>query len=242
MKALVIVALWACTDGVADTGEIYSRGGESIVCGLGVDGDTISIEDLEAGMQRALERDEVLHLFAHRPSVTISHARLAEIFATATRSGLPYVTFVDLREHRGAGLAFGFDDAFVPEWFAVRELLAAYGARVTFFVSNFAELDRDRRDQLHLLAADGHAIEAHGMGHRNAASYVDDYGLPAYLAHEIDPLLAAMREDGFAPTTFAYPYGDRTSQLDDALLDRFAALRSVSYLDRSLVQSAPCPY
>jgi peptidoglycan/xylan/chitin deacetylase (PgdA/CDA1 family) len=95
---------------------------------------------------------------------------------------------------------------------------------------------------LHALEVEGHAIEAHGMGHRNAAEYVDTYGLAKYLADEIDPLLEQMRRDGFNPTTFAYPYGDRTRALDQALLERFSLLRSLSYLDRSLINTSPCPH
>lgn len=113
---------------------------------------------------------------------------------------------------------------------------------MTFFVSNLGELDASERAMLHALAGEGHAIEAHGMGHRDAAVYVERYGLITYLADEIDPLLAIMQTEGFAPTTFAYPYGDRTSELDRALLERFTLLRSLSYLDRSAINSAPCPH
>jgi hypothetical protein len=55
------------------------------------------------------------------------------------------------------------------------------------------------------------------------------HGLDAYLADDIDPALAAMRADGWAPIVFAYPMGHRTAEIDRALLDRegFALLRSV---------------
>ena len=150
------------------------------------------------------------------------------------------VTFPELATQRGAGISFGFDDAFVDDWFALRVTLLARGARVTFFVSNFGELTSQQRMMLRTLAADGHAIEAHGMGHRDAADYVDKYGLRAYIRDEIDPMLEAMAEEGMVPTTFAYPYGDRTTEIDRALLQRFRLLRSLSYLDRSLSNTAPC--
>ena len=81
----------------------------------------------------------------------------------------------------------------------------------------------------------------HGECEGNAPAFVDAYGLSAYLAQEIDPMLDAMARDGFNPTTFAYPYGARTTEIDGALLERFALLRSLSYLDRSVSNTAPCP-
>jgi peptidoglycan/xylan/chitin deacetylase (PgdA/CDA1 family) len=137
--------------------------------------------------------------------------------------------------------AAGFDDHFVDDWYALRDVFKAHKARITFFVANYGDLGPARIAKLHKLAADGHAIEAHGMGHRDAAQDVDQHGLSAYLAVEIDPLLKAMNADGFHPTTFAYPFGSRTAELDNALLQRFQLLRSLTYTDKSLINSAPCP-
>jgi hypothetical protein len=242
LHVVVLATLAACAADVDAVDETFARGGgERVLCGLGVDGTHIALEQLEAGMARARERDEVLNLFAHRPGVTIAVERVAAILDAAIRAELALVTFPELTHAQPAGLALGFDDAWVSEWFALRELFATRRARVTFFVSNFHELDPPQIEMLHALARDGHAIEAHGMGHRNAPDYVDRHGLAAYLAVEIDPLLGAMRAHGFSPTTFAYPYGDRTTELDAALLERFTLLRSVTYRDRSPIQSAPCP-
>jgi hypothetical protein len=248
VKTFVLAALLmsACApEPLADSDSSYARWSQDrVVCGVGVDGDKISLGDIEAGMRRALDRDEVLILFGHDPLHTISRARVDAILDAADRAGLPYVTFPELADPAlggTAGFVLAFDDAFVDDWFALRDTFAAHGARVTFFVSNYGDLSRVQIGELHALAADGHAIEAHGMGHRDAPDFVDRHGLDKYLAKEIDPLLDAMHADGFAPTTFAYPYGDRTGELDHALLERFTLLRSLTYLDRSLINSAPCP-
>ena len=50
----------------------------------------------------------------------------------------------------------------------------------------------------------------------------------AHVADEIHVGLAAMRGDGFTPTSFAYPFGRHTAVLDAALLQEFRIVRSTS--------------
>jgi Polysaccharide deacetylase len=244
--ALAFTLVAGCApDDLADTDSSYDRWShDRVLCGVGVDGDGISVHEIEAGMQRAMDRGEVLILFGHDPRHTIDPARVDRILGAADRAGLPFVTFPELADPAMAntpGFVLAFDDAYVDDWWSLRDVFRARAARVTFFVSNYGDIKPAGIAELHALAADGHAIEAHGMGHRDAPDFVDRHGLDKYLAQEIDPLLDAMHADGFTPTTFAYPYGDRTGELDAALLRRFKLLRSLTYLDRSLINSAPCP-
>lgn len=246
MRWIAIAALLAgacASDPLDDTdGTFDTWSGQRVLCGLGVDGQTVPLAQIERGVRRAIDRDQVLILFGHDAGRTIPRERVDAILADADRAGLPTLTFPELADATPrAGLVLGFDDYFVDDWYALRDVFAAHHARVTFFVSDYGDLTPAQKDELHALAADGHAIEAHGMGHRDAPDYVDQHGVASYLAVEIDPELAAMRADGFAPTTFAYPYGDRTRELDEALLTRFRLLRSLTYLDRSAINSAPCP-
>lgn len=240
---LALLCAAGCSVELAHEDSAYARhDGERVLCGVGIDGDALALGDIERGLQRARSAGEVLILFAHDPGRTVTHERLDAILGLAAAADVPLLTFPELAtEAPTAGLAFGFDDAYVEAWFALRDVFTAHRARVTFFVSNYGALDERERDMLHQLASDGHAIEAHGMGHRDAPIYVERYGLGAYLRDEIDPLLEAMRADGFAPTTFAYPYGARTSAIDAALLERFALIRSLTYLDRGPTNAAPCP-
>jgi peptidoglycan/xylan/chitin deacetylase (PgdA/CDA1 family) len=244
-RAAVLAAIGyasGCTTEIAHADEIYADGSERVLCGLSVDGTSPTLDHLEHAMVRAGTRSEAVILFAHEPGRTIAPSRVDAILALAARAGLETFTFPELADRipRG-GLVFAFDDAYVEPWFELRDIFARHAARVTFFVSNYAELDQRQRAMLHVLQDEGHAIEAHGMGHRNAPVYVERHGLAAYLSVEVDPLLELLARDGFHPRTFAYPYGDRTSELDHALLDRFDLIRSVTYLDRSVVNSAPCP-
>lgn len=243
MRWLIVLLATGCqTVELADREAAFVHDGdERVLCGVGVDGDDIELPEIEHAMQRALATNRVLLLFAHHPSISIDPRRVIDVLDTAARVGLPFITFPELATQRGrAGLSFAFDDNYVDDWMALRDGLR--GRPVTFFVSNWDALSADQISALHELAGDGHAIEAHGMGHRDAMLYVDKHGIAEYVAREIDPLLAAMREAGFAPTTFAYPYGTRTTELDDALLERFQLVRSLTYLDASALAEAPCPY
>jgi peptidoglycan/xylan/chitin deacetylase (PgdA/CDA1 family) len=114
-------------------------------------------------------------------------------------------------------------------WYAIRPQLLAVGARVTFFVSRYAALRDEQHAKLHELAADGHAIEAHGVLHLRAPEYVEDHGLAAYLDNEVVPSIEVMRADGFPVTSFAYPFGARTAEIDDEILEHVAILRSISF-------------
>jgi hypothetical protein len=207
MRTIMVLCalLVGCTRPIDDVDEMYARDdAERVLCGLGVDGEAIPLDEIERAMKRAIEQHEVLILLAHEPGQSITYDRIDAILTLADKVGLPYVTFPELATRRDrAGFSFGFDDYYVEAWFALREILQAHHARVTFFVSNFAEFTEHQRAMLHALEDDRNAIEAHGMGHRDAAEFVDAYGLTKYLADEIDPMLDVMARDGFAPTTFA---------------------------------------
>src|SRR5439155_3191160 len=115
-----------------------------------------------------------------------------------------------------------------------------YGAHVTFFVSRYIALEDYQHGQLHDLAADGHDIAAHTVLHLNAPLYVEDHGVAAYLDDEALPSIDVLRSDGFDVTSFAYPFGARTGELDDALLEHIPIVRSVAFAYYGTVQS-PCP-
>lgn len=240
------VGLAACSrPPMAEIDELF-RGfdGRRVLCAAGLD--DVAGNDLasvESGLDRAAERGEVLSLYAHEPGRTVPVERIEEVLAAARDRQLDFVTYRDLAAGGPprAALSLSFDDAHVDEWFALRELLADYDARVTFFVTRFDLLSDERRDKLHQLAADGHSIEAHGLRHRNAPEYVEERGLAAYLEEEAVPSIDLLRADGFDPVAFAYPFGSRTGELDRALLRRARLLRSVTYTVESPLVTDPCP-
>jgi hypothetical protein len=230
---------------LADIDELYYDWDDRrVLCAAGLDDSAGNdFDSVESGLERAAARGEVISLYAHKPGGTVSVERIDRVLGAAGRLGLDFVTYRDLaaRGPARAALSLSFDDAHVDEWFALRELLDRHGARVTFFVTRYDRLSERRRDELRALAGDGHAIEAHGLRHRNAPEYVEENGLEAYLDDEARPSIELLRSDGFDPVAFAYPFGARTGELDRALLDEVALLRSVSFSIESPLVSDPCP-
>jgi hypothetical protein len=248
MRALVVglAAIAACArPPLSDIDELfYDWDGRRVLCAAGLDDSAGNDwQSVESGLERAAASGEVLSLYAHRPGGTVSVERIERVLAAAERLGLDFVTTRDLIAGgpARAGLALSFDDAHVDDWFALRGLFDEHAARVTFFVSRYDRLSEARRDRLRLLAGDGHAVEAHGLRHRNAPEYVEENGLGAYMDEEARPSIDLLRDDGFDPVAFAYPFGARTGELDSALLDEVELLRSVTFTVESPLVSDPCP-
>ncbi len=218
-----------------------------VLCGVTIDDELADafvpdLDNLREGMERARRREEVLIFYAHEPGAGLSVERLESVLALAEAQGLPFFTFDELHgTPQGAGIALTFDDAHIDEWHGQRALFAAYGARVTFFVTRIHRLSTSRLDKLHDLYSDGHAIESHGLNHINAPDYVEAYGLQAYIDDEVVPSLRVLRREGFAPTTFAYPFGARTSEIDRAVLEHVELVRSIAWTIRSPLVADPCP-
>jgi hypothetical protein len=93
---------------------------------------------------------------------------------------------------------------------------------------------------LHQLVDAGNDIEAHSILHLRAPEYVEDNGLSAYLNDEAQPSIDDLEAAGFPIVAYAYPFGSRTSELDDALLKRVSVIRSVAFPWSGGV-SSPCP-
>ncbi len=132
-------------------------------------------------------------------------------------------------DSKTGGIAITFDDAYVGEWFSIKELLKSYGARVTFYVSEFNLLTEDLVNKLRILQYEGHEIGFHSLRHLNAVKFVKETSLDQYLAAEIIPGIAIMSEHGFVLSSFSYPYGAHTHQLDKALLKSFNHVRGTAF-------------
>ena len=240
---------WAALCGVAlaaagcraDDWLQYDWDDRRIVCSYSID--DLSTDEpwfvIDEQLETARRRSSVALLHAHAPGKTVSLARLAAVLDSAQRRGLDFVTYADFADGGGAtalprpALALALDDHAIGTWYAARELFAARGARVTLFVSAFAETTDEERAQLAELAAAGHSVQAHSVGHLSAPAYAAAHGVDAYLADEALPSIQLLRAAGYAPTAFAYPFGSHTDELDAALLEHVARVR---------VGPRPCPY
>ena len=213
-------------------------------CATGIDDVTgVDQAGIDAALERAVERAEVVELYAHSPGNSVAVATIEHVLAGAAARGLRFVTYPELAAgtlDRGPGVALSFDDNRTHTWTATRELFMRYGARVTFFVSRYAAITDEQRAQIRQLADDGHAIEAHSVAHLRGPRYVEDHGLAAYLADEALPSIEVLRADGYEVTTYAYPFGARTGELDAALLGHVTLLRSVAFTLN--VATSPCPH
>ena len=206
-----------------------------MVCSFSIDNKSVVGADaIAAGLGRAQADGTVIHLYAHRPGITVDASTIELVLAEAADRGLPFVTYRDLVEGIGtAGLALSFDGHFAAGWHAMRPMFDRYGAKVTFFISSFYVLTESEVGQLRELEGDGHAIEYHSTNHLDAEEFAASKGIDRYLAEEIFPDLDRMHEAGFTPVSFAYPFGTRTAAIDGALLQHFRLLRAIRYT---------CPY
>ena len=209
--------------------------------------DTVAGADLDnvlRGLDRARDRKQVIGLYAHVPGDTVPLDKLTAVLDGAVARGLDFVTFPELSQSdqpRG-GIALDLDDDAIDAWTAYRPELLAHNARVTLFVTRFDLLQPNQVAELHQFDADGDAIEAHSARHLNAPDYVTEHGLQAYLDNEALPSITNLENSGFHPTAYAYPFGARSDELDNALLKlpNIERLRSVNFVLGGLV-SSPCP-
>lgn len=242
MLTLSLLALAACQYNVDHADRAFYNGDERKVhCAIDIDSYArISAASIETGLDRAQQRGEVLELYTHEPGVTVAWNTIETVLAGAQARGLSFVTYADIANGthiNGGGLALSFDDSSLSSWLAGRELFERYRARLTFFVSNWKP---SMREGLRALAADGHDIEPHSVHHLRGPVVVEERGLAAYLSEEIVPSIEVLRNDGFAASVFAYPYGARTSETDRAILEHVSVLRSVAFAWDSPATD-PCP-
>lgn len=200
------------------------------------------LDNVLAGLDRAAQRGEIIELFAHRPGTTVGWDDLEVVLAGAAQRNLRFFTYAELLDGPAEpGIALSFDDAAISAWYEGRELFARYGARATFFVTRYAEWTQEGRQMLRTLAADGHSVEPHGRHHLDAPQFVEEHGVRAFLRDEVLPSIDALVAEGYTPTTYAYPYGKRTSETDRAILAYLPRVRSLTYSFRAPLVSTPCP-
>lgn len=230
MLGALLWGLSGCDLTLSSYDEIYSRGADHFVlCSNSIDNkNSVSSDEMAEALTRAKLDGTTLHLYAHRPGDTVEVSTLEDLLSAAVERDVGFVTYEALTAGEAPGtLALSFDDHNLASWVAMRPMLDRYGARVTFFISSYSGLEPEDQAKIRELADDGHDIEFHSVRHKNAPDYAAEHGVEAYVADEIVPGLAAMRAAGYATTVFAYPYGARTAELDDALAPHFANLRAI---------------
>lgn len=128
-----------------------------------------------------------------------------------------------------AGVILSFDDAYVSEWMATDQKLKKYNWKGTFFVCRINNFRHAQVKKLLQLQKEGHEIGGHGLQHLNAADYTRVHTINEYMNDEIYPMLHLMNFYGLKVSSFAYPYGGRTTKLDTALLKKFKKVRGRAF-------------
>jgi hypothetical protein len=237
---VVMIAILLAAVGCRDEHWLtYPWDDRKIVCSQPMDNlkESTPWEMVDQQMEEAELTNSVITLHAHIVGETISVEALEHIFQMAEQHHLSYVTYRDMAEPDPtprAGLAFAFDDSRIDTWFGVRDVLLAHHARVTFFVTRWAEATDTDRAQLQTLFDDGNDVEPHSVKHLLAPPYVHEHGLDAYMTDEFQPSIDALVASGYPPpAAYAYPFGRDTAELDDAIL---------KVVPRVRVSPGVCPY
>jgi len=235
MRALVLVAVLAGCIGGDHLG--YSWDGRQVLCSLAVDdlSHDAPWEQVDAEIQHAADAGTVALFHAHDPGRTISVAAIQRLLGLADAAGLAYVTYAELVPDAAPhpAIALAFDDEYVDDWLQLAAPeLSAHGARVTFFVTRVAMYDAVAVDELAQLAAMGHAVEAHSVGHLHARDYEAQHGIAAYVADEVLPSIQILEDNGYHVTSYAFPFGESDDALDAAVLE---------HVERVRVSPGSCP-
>jgi PKD repeat protein len=131
-----------------------------------------------------------------------------------------------------AGIALTFDDTSIDQWYAIRGMLQQYNAHVTFFVSQYQNLEPYQIDELKALQADGHEIGFHGVNHVEADTYLSqNHTVQEYIDNEVIPGINLMRADGFNTVDFALPGGSGSEniELTNSLQQYFTHIRGINH-------------
>jgi len=146
--------------------------------------------------------------------------------------GILFILFLAIiscqqKDVKRPGICISFDDRSIKEWYGMRELLKRYNSHVTFFVTQFDSLDSGEIEMLKELEKEGHEIGSHGALHVVSEYYIKEKTYKEYIEHEIDASIFCMKKNGFAPRSFAYPYGAKYWFTDMILLKKFRVIRGV---------------
>ena len=133
-------------------------------------------------------------------------------------------------DFQGPGaIVLTFDDKHVDEWYLADSIFSNYDWKATFCVTAYDKLTENKKLKLMTLQNNGHEIASHGTKHENAKEYLSNNSMKEYIKNEILPSLNEMKMDGLNITSFVYPGGVRSIELDLELFDYFSVLRGTTY-------------
>jgi len=136
--------------------------------------------------------------------------------------------YCEIQNGNGA-VVLTFDDKYIDEWYAADSIFSKYNWKATFCITAYGTLSEQEKSKIFKLQNNGNEIASHGNKHYNALEYLSDHSMEEYLDNEIFPSLNQMTKDGLNITSFVYPGGVRSVELDLTLFDYFPVLRGTTY-------------
>ncbi len=127
------------------------------------------------------------------------------------------------------GIVLTFDDLYIDNWYAADSIFARFNGKATFCVTAYGRVDEEGKQKLLELQAKGHEIAHHTFKHYNPNEFLLNHSLEEYINTEVIPAFDLMTNDGLNITSFVYPGGVRTVEMDSALFEYFSVLRGTTY-------------
>ncbi|HUS31705.1 MAG TPA: polysaccharide deacetylase family protein [Kofleriaceae bacterium] len=228
--AALLLVLAACSGGEDIT---YHWDRDRVLCSVPIDdlSHEVAWDKVDEQLDNAAAHGSVAILHAHKPGITVSLASIERALTSAAERGLPTITFRELDGPPRGALAFAFDDNSPELWLTAQDLLAAHDARITLFVSRWTTMTDAQRADVMTLASLGHDLQPHSVAHVDAVEYVAANGVDAYVADEVLPSFTPLEQLGYPPTTYAYPFGSHTAEIDLAVLAHISRVRAAGECD-----------
>ncbi len=128
------------------------------------------------------------------------------------------------------GIVLTFDDNRVENWVKYLPLLDSFGVKATFYICKYNRFTNDQKKKLSIIKSYGHEIAFHSTNHYNMEDYVykQNHTVDELMRFEVEAGLKLMNQDGFYPTTFAYPYGAHNGLFDKLLMRYFKSVRALN--------------
>jgi hypothetical protein len=238
------LSLSACIGQIADQdGAYYAWDDRRVHCAAEIDDEAhLDLANILHGFDHAKATGTVLELLLHRPGQSMSLTEFEQVLAGAQDRGLPFYTMHDLANHPGGpGVALMYDDWYTDLWVASEPLLEKYGVHVTIYLAHYAGLRDSQHQQIAQLASAGHDMEAHSVSHLRGPDYIEARGLDAYMTDEVIPSIQALRDDGYDVISYAYPFGMRTSEMDDAIIGTGMVSSVRALVQTNELRASYCP-
>lgn len=140
---------------------------------------------------------------------------LLSVFLFVIAAILGGIKLYRIHERDQSGILLAFDDYNAENWEQYFDLFDEYDVKVTFFVNAYSptEFCYNAQDR-------GHEIGYHTAGHARMPELTENEVYEQAIA-PID----VFREQGIELTTFAYPYGAYTEELNHVLLQHYNIVR-----------------